>query len=284
MKNIRVIAANEIQCSFNKDDPNYDPECYKKALERLESYKRENPYVKSLNLASKTQQKAAEDIYSQGNDASQRIPSIEADIKSLESLGDSFYTGVGGEFLLGANKVASVFGINVNSTAEAERFASTSTSRVLNYVNQTKGSISDKEMEIFTKATTGLLKTNAGNLLILHTLKESAKYLERKADFYAKWEADTYESGNIPTAFAWRKALREWELAGNKLIVPSQEDIRKADIKENPIFILGDHRGLPQKELKRLKKLCTPITIGPKTYFASQTVAIVHNELDRRGI
>src|SRR3989344_224177 len=30
------------------------------------------------------------------------------------------------------------------------------------------------------------------------------------------------------------------------------EDIRKIEIKENPIFILGDHRGLPLKELKRL--------------------------------
>lgn len=62
------------------------------------------------------------------------------------------------------------------------------------------------------------------------------------------------------------------------------EDIRKVKIGKDPIFILGDHLGLPQKELKRLKKLCTPVTVGPKTYFASQTVAIVHNELDRQGI
>jgi tRNA (pseudouridine54-N1)-methyltransferase len=60
------------------------------------------------------------------------------------------------------------------------------------------------------------------------------------------------------------------------------EDIRTAEIKENPIFILGDHKGLPAKELKRLKNLCTPVSIGKKTYFASQTVAVVNNELDRR--
>jgi len=62
------------------------------------------------------------------------------------------------------------------------------------------------------------------------------------------------------------------------------EDIRTAKIPKNPIFILGDHLGLPSKELKRLKKLCIPVTIGPKTYFASHTVAIVNNELDRRNI
>ncbi len=60
------------------------------------------------------------------------------------------------------------------------------------------------------------------------------------------------------------------------------EDIRTAEIKQNPIFILGDHKGLPLKELKRLKKICKTVSIGKKTYFASQTVSIVNNELDRR--
>lgn len=60
------------------------------------------------------------------------------------------------------------------------------------------------------------------------------------------------------------------------------EDIRSSDIKENPVFILGDHLGLPDKELKRLKQLCTPVSIGKRTYFASHAVTIVNNELDRR--
>lgn len=63
---------------------------------------------------------------------------------------------------------------------------------------------------------------------------------------------------------------------------PKGEDIRKAKISPNPIFILGDHRGLPAKELKRLNKICTPVSIGKRTYFASQTIAVLNNELDRR--
>lgn len=59
-------------------------------------------------------------------------------------------------------------------------------------------------------------------------------------------------------------------------------DIRKTEIKKDPVFILGDHRGLPLKELKRLKTLCNAVSIGPKTYFASQTIAVVNNELDIR--
>jgi tRNA (pseudouridine54-N1)-methyltransferase len=66
------------------------------------------------------------------------------------------------------------------------------------------------------------------------------------------------------------------------ILDPKGEDIRTAKIGKDPIFILGDHRGLPDKEFKRLKQFCKPITIGPTTYFASHTIAVVHNELDRR--
>ena len=60
------------------------------------------------------------------------------------------------------------------------------------------------------------------------------------------------------------------------------EDIRTSKIEKDPIFVLGDHRGLPLKELKRLKKVCIPLTIGKRTYFASQTLAVLNNEIDRR--
>lgn len=66
------------------------------------------------------------------------------------------------------------------------------------------------------------------------------------------------------------------------ILDPKGEDIRSAEINENPIFILGDHKGLPAKELKRLKTMCNPVSIGPKIYFASQTIAVLNNEIDRR--
>tara|TARA_Y100000310_G_C20474232_1_gene711588 strand:- start:76 stop:696 length:621 start_codon:yes stop_codon:yes gene_type:complete len=66
------------------------------------------------------------------------------------------------------------------------------------------------------------------------------------------------------------------------ILDPKGEDIRETEIKENPIFILGDHKGLPAKELKRLKTICKPVTLGKRTYFASQAISVVNNELDRR--
>ena len=92
----------------------------------------------------------------------------------------------------------------------------------------------------------------------------------------------------FPGFFIERKGFLEVVKSLNKegrniyLLDPKGEDIRTVEIKENPIFILGDHKGLPLKELKRLRSICTPVTIGPKVYFASQTVAIVNNEMDRR--
>ncbi|MBU4308645.1 MAG: hypothetical protein KJ566_02535 [Nanoarchaeota archaeon] len=61
-------------------------------------------------------------------------------------------------------------------------------------------------------------------------------------------------------------------------------DIRKAKIPTNCVFVLGDQEGFPKKEFKRLKSISTPVSIGNKMYFASQTVAVVNNELDYRNL
>ncbi len=61
------------------------------------------------------------------------------------------------------------------------------------------------------------------------------------------------------------------------------ENLREIEIEKDCVFILGDHNGLPKKELKRLKKSLTGVNVGPKMYFASQVVSIVNNELDIRG-
>ena len=73
---------------------------------------------------------------------------------------------------------------------------------------------------------------------------------------------------------------------GRKIFILDKkgEDIRKVEISDNSVFVLGDHDGLPDKELRRLKKTANMINVGPKMYFASQVVAVLNNELDRRGL
>jgi tRNA (pseudouridine54-N1)-methyltransferase len=63
------------------------------------------------------------------------------------------------------------------------------------------------------------------------------------------------------------------------------KDIRELKDKkiENAVFIIGDQDGLPNEKLRKLKRLgIKKISIGNKTYFASQVVTIIQNELDRR--
>jgi len=60
------------------------------------------------------------------------------------------------------------------------------------------------------------------------------------------------------------------------------KDLRGVKIPKDPVFILGDHEGLPKKEVRRLKKIATYVSVGNKVYFASQIVTIVNNELDIR--
>lgn len=79
------------------------------------------------------------------------------------------------------------------------------------------------------------------------------------------------------------KLLEELEAEGKTLYILDKKgnDIRKAEIKENSVFILGDHEGMPKKEMKRFKHL-EKISLSSKMLFASHVVVILQNELDRR--
>ena len=82
------------------------------------------------------------------------------------------------------------------------------------------------------------------------------------------------------------KVIEELHSEGKEIFILDKhgEDLREVEIPENCVFVLGDQDGLPQKEMKRLKKFARKISVGPNIYFASQTLTIVNNELDRREI
>ena len=133
-----------------------------------------------------------------------------------------------------------------------------------------------KHIEIQIKDGLDISKKNVATLIkkILYKYKES----ERREVF--------------PGCFVEKKSLlkviEELDENGVDVFVLDEkgEDIRQIKIadKGDVAFVLGDHDGFPQKELKRLKKEYDTVTVGPKTYFASQVVAVVNNELDRRGL
>ncbi len=131
-----------------------------------------------------------------------------------------------------------------------------------------------KHLEIQVKDGTPISKKDIGNLIkkMLYKYKEGQKnevfpgcFIEKKS---------------------FLKVVEELEDNGSKILVLDKkgDDIRKAEIKDNCVFVLGDQEGLPKKELKRLKEIATPVSVGNKMYFASQVIAIVNNELDRREV
>jgi tRNA (pseudouridine54-N1)-methyltransferase len=117
-------------------------------------------------------------------------------------------------------------------------------------------------------------KKDVGNLLkkILYKYKEG-----KKTEVFAGCFVEKKSLFNV---------IEELRKEGNEIYILDKkgEDIRKAEISEDCVFVLGDHDGLPKKELKRLKSYCKPVSVGNLMYFASQTVAVVNNELDYRGI
>jgi len=80
------------------------------------------------------------------------------------------------------------------------------------------------------------------------------------------------------------KTLADFEDKEIYILDTKGEDIRNIKFKDNPIFVLADQDGFPKKELRKLKSLGTPVSVGKQTYFASQVVTIVNNELDRQLI
>jgi tRNA (pseudouridine54-N1)-methyltransferase len=78
--------------------------------------------------------------------------------------------------------------------------------------------------------------------------------------------------------------MKELQKEGKEIYILDKKgkDIRETQISKDPVFILGDHQGLPKmkKELKRINY--TPLSLGKRTYFASQSVTILNHEIDRR--
>ncbi len=131
-----------------------------------------------------------------------------------------------------------------------------------------------KHIEITVKEETNLSKKDMGNLIkkILYKYKEGKK------------------TEVLPGCFIEKKSflnvIQELVEQGKEIFVLDKrgKDIRKTKISKESVFIVGDHEGLPKKELKRLKKTAKAVSVGPKIYFASQVVTVLNNELDLRGL
>ncbi len=130
-----------------------------------------------------------------------------------------------------------------------------------------------KHIEIQVTPELSISKKDIGNLI--------KKILYK----YKKGEKREVLPGCFVEKKSFLKVIEELAKENQIFILDKRgKDIRKVRINNNCVFIIGDHEGLPKKELRRLKQIAIPVSIGPKMYFASQVIAIVNNELDKREI
>lgn len=69
------------------------------------------------------------------------------------------------------------------------------------------------------------------------------------------------------------------------LLDPRGKKLDEVEIKPGPVFVLGDHLGIPRKERRAIKNYITKaISLGNIPYFSSQCITIINHRLDMLGI
>jgi len=84
-----------------------------------------------------------------------------------------------------------------------------------------------------------------------------------------------------------RKSFQEVvkELEGSVYVLHEKgTPIQDFKLEENPIFILGDQVGLPEKEERFALRYGEKISLGKKVYLASSCISIINWVCDKRGI
>lgn len=99
-------------------------------------------------------------------------------------------------------------------------------------------------------------------------------------------EAPESEPGITVARKGFDSLLEERAQRGRALMYLHREgeDLRRAEFPENATFVLGDDLGLPEATEALLERLgARRVSVGRVEYLASQIIAVVHNELDRRA-
>ena len=132
---------------------------------------------------------------------------IQSSLQLLDS-GD-LYTGTGSAGYYGLQKVLMAIGApaDVYGAAASESFRSNAMSFVLKYIAQTKGAISNAEMQKFEAAAMGLGNTELGNRLIIDLASQAVEFEQGESLHMSKWfdAQDGY-----PTPQAYKAEQQNW--------------------------------------------------------------------------
>ena len=119
--------------------------------------------------------------------------------------------------------------------------------------------------------------------------KDVGSLIKKMLYKYKKNEKNEMSPGYWIEKKSVEKLIEELQDSGKEIFImdKSGEDIReiKTEDLKNAVFLIGDQDGIPKEKLKKLKKSgIRKNSVGPQMYFASQTLTIIQNELDRKGV
>lgn len=168
------------------------------------------------------------EVSTSASGSTKRIASYNQTLAMLDA---GMYTGVGAEAVQSVRRLAIALGIADRDTeitaANVDQFRANAMDMVLDRIQQTKGAISNAEMQKFAEAGIALSKTPKGNRLILETAKRFALWEKRRASAINAWYGEQRDDGAMPRRDEVKKFASEWERK-NQLEMPTGVEYSEA--------------------------------------------------------
>jgi uncharacterized protein YaeQ len=135
--------------------------------------------------------------------------------QSLAILDTGVFVGTGADVVQSVRSMAVAMGVADEDTeineANFARFQSLSVDAAMDYIEQTKGAVSDKEMTLYAKAAQGTDKSPEANRIILKTAKKIALWTKSKDLALNTWVSQNQDS--FPSSANLKVFEAKWEKA-----------------------------------------------------------------------
>jgi hypothetical protein len=177
--------------------------------------------------------------------SSKKAKDAKGTINRLKGLLPKINTGAFEEVKLTGKRVLQALGVSDeamdNSIANQEAFQSQAFGRVMDYVQETKGAVSNREMDLFARAEVGLTKSKKGNALIIAIAERAANTELELQKYYREWKGKNPEAGYSQ----WQAAEIEWlEKNGWRF---SEEEMAEIEAAANQAAGLAPTQATPEQ-------------------------------------
>ena len=156
--------------------------------------------------------------------------------QSLAILDTGVFVGTGANLVQGARSLAVAMGVANEDTivdeANYARFQSLAIDAAMDYIAQTKGAVSDREMALYAKAAQGTDKSPEANRIIIETAKKTAQWKKSKDLALNTWVSES--SSKFPSSADLKVFEAKWEKANTLDLTGAIARLK--EIKATPII------------------------------------------------